>query len=169
MAATYTPIASITLGATVTSVTFSSIPQTYTDLVLVVQAKTTSTGDVRIRFNGDSGSNYSFTYLTGNGTAASSGRGTNDASALGNFNGQMTTTLGASNQILHFLNYSNATTNKTILSRGNNASAGVDIIVGLWRNTAAVTSITLGANGGFTNTYESGSTFNLYGILGANA
>jgi hypothetical protein len=169
MAATYTPIASITLGATVTSVTFSSIPQTYTDLVLVVQAKTTSTGDVRIRFNGDSGSNYSFTYLTGNGTAASSGRGTNDTSALGNFNGQMTTTLGASNQILHFLNYSNATTNKTILSRGNNASAGVDITVGLWRNTAAVTSITLGANGGFTTTYESGSTFNLYGILGANA
>jgi hypothetical protein len=168
LAATYTPIASITLGATVTSVTFSSIPQTYTDLVLVVQAKTTSAGDVRVRLNGDTGSNYSFTYLTGNGSSAASGRGSG-TSGLCDFNGQTSSTLGATNQIVNFMNYSNTTTNKTFLSRSNAASTGIDATVNLWRNTAAVTSITLGANSGFTNTYESGSTFNLYGILGANA
>ena len=68
---TYESISSVTLTSNSTTVTFGSIPQTYTDLVLVIVAKITSGGlDMFIRFNSDTGSNYSYTQLYGNGTSA---------------------------------------------------------------------------------------------------
>ncbi len=66
MAATYTPIASATLAASTSSITFSSIPATYTDIVVVINdINSTGSFDTNIRFNGDSGSNYSRTGLRG--------------------------------------------------------------------------------------------------------
>jgi hypothetical protein len=64
------------------------------------------------------------------------------------------------------MNYSNSTTNKTVLSRGGNAATWVTTNVGLWRNTAAITSIKVFASDGTSN-MNSGSTFSLYGILAA--
>jgi hypothetical protein len=159
MAATYTPIASITLGATVTSVTFNSIPQTYTDLVMVEQGTSnTGTNNLTFRVNGDTGSNYSRITLYGTGSVAGSSRGSNSTEGYAN---AVATTI-SDNQI-HIFNYSNATTNKTFLTKGGYSADQVVMRINLWRNTAAITSLSLSCDGG--NSFASGTTFNLYGIL----
>jgi hypothetical protein len=163
MAATYTPIASITLGATATSVTFSSIPQTYTDLVMVEQGTSNAgTNNLTFQVNGDTGTNYSRTTLFGTGSVAGSSRSSN--STLGYANAVATTI--SDNQI-HIFNYSNTTTYKTFLTKGGYSADQVVVRVNLWRSTAAITSLFLACDGG--NSFASGTTFNLYGILGANA
>ena len=68
------------------------------------------------------------------------------------------------NAIAHFQNYKNSTNYKTILTRGNDASARLESYVNLWRNTSAITSITLIPENG---TIKSGTTFTLYGITAA--
>jgi hypothetical protein len=159
MAATYTPIASITLGANTSSVTFSSIPSTYTDLVLIISTKNTSTGNyILTRFNSDSGTNYSQTRLVGNGTSASSARNSNDDSFAVMY---QTNTTDPGICVMNILNYSNTTTNKTALSRDNFTADTTFLRVGMWRNTAAITTISLTINGG---NFDTSSTFNLYGI-----
>jgi hypothetical protein len=162
MAATYTPIASITLGTAVAEVTFTSIPSIYTDLVLITSTDQTASAASYIQFNGDTATNYSNTNLTGDGTSATSNRVT--SSALG----VAFATTSANDQIsvLNIMNYSNTTTNKTFLLRRNDAAAQVSLVVGLWRSTAAISSMRLYSNG---STFTANSTFNLYGILGANA
>ena len=163
MAATYTPIASITLGAAAPSVTFSSIPQTYTDLVLVTNTISPSDGSaITLQFNSDTATNYSTTFVYGNGTSAISARTTSSTSI---YVGRSFTEFSPG--ITNIMNYSNSTTNKTVLSRGNAAGSLTILYAGLWRSTSAVTSINL-SNQGSVN-FSIGSTFNLYGILGANA
>jgi hypothetical protein len=174
MAATYTPIASITLGATVSSVTFSSIPQTYTDLVCVVEGRGTRADyddEVKIQFNSDTATNYSSTLLSGSGSAASSSRTTSASLIIGRIVGNSATAGVRSNMILNIMNYANTTTYKTVLERLNEppsggADYGVALIAGLWRSTAAISTLTLTTTSG---SFSSGCNFNLYGILGANA
>ena len=160
---TYEPIASQTLGSAAATVTFSSIPQGYTDLVLVCNiAQSSGNNSLRYRFNGDTGSNYSDTYVSGNGTSAGSGRDTSQTSGTIYVTGSTTI---ETNYIVQFMNYSNATTYKTVLSRSNRASSEVAADVGLWRNTSAINSISLAMGGSFpTNNFASGSTFSIYGI-----
>lgn len=175
MAATYTPIASITLGAATSTVTFSSIPQTYTDLVVVCSSRASTSGtyddEFGMRFNSDTGNNYSRTRILSDGSSAGSLRGTNEDKMYGGFHPKSTDTASVfSLNIWQIFNYANTTTYKTVLVRGNNdrSSAGQVILsVTLWRSTAAITSFnfTLGSGGSFAIN----STFNLYGILGANA
>ena len=63
MASTYEPIATTTLGSAASSITFSSIPATYTDLRLVlVHTPSASTGNAQMQFNSDTATNYSYTY-----------------------------------------------------------------------------------------------------------
>jgi hypothetical protein len=161
MPKTYEPISTTTLGSAAASVTFSSITGTYTDLVIVTSAKlTTGSNDAIVRFNGDTGNNYSSTILSGNGTSASSVRVSNNDKMYLDSAGWVTS--GEFNvSIGHFMNYSNTTTYKTMLARGNNATSGVDAIVNLWSSTAAITSIQVLAA---TSTFTAGSTFTLYGI-----
>jgi len=161
--ATYTPIATTTLGSSTSSYTFSSIPSTYTDLVLVVQTQWTTSGnsDAAVRFNGDTGTNYSRTWVEGNGTAASSGRASNENQMyiLGYFSNTIST------EIMQIMNYSNTTTYKTAINResANPADSNVGIKCGLWRSTAAINSITLLGS----KSFAAGSTFTLYGIAAA--
>ena len=164
---TYEPIATNTLTGTAASVTFSSISGAYTDLVLIVRASFDVTGDIRFRINGDTASNYSFTYLYGDGTSAGSIRAANGSTGLGDYYGAVTTTLGESNQLFSFMNYANATTYKTVLVRANRASGGTDAGVNLYRSTSAITSISLARGSGFGGTWQTGSTFTLYGIKAA--
>jgi hypothetical protein len=169
MAATYTPIASITLGATAASVTFNSIPQTYTDLILVSSVtQNTSYNNLNARFNSDTATNYSATWLTASGGTVFSGRASSISAAYLSAYAAPGTTAGNFMCTSHIMNYSNATTNKTMISRAGNPGTGTDVemVVSLWRSTAAITSITLSLG---ANSFVSGSTFNLYGILGANA
>ena len=169
-AVTYVPIQTTTLNST-QFITFSSIPQTYTDLVTVLQGTNSQAGVSAVfRLNGDTGSNYSMTYMYGNGTSAGSGRNSNTTyGIIHDFQvGLSTTELFTA--VTHFLNYANTTTYKTVISRGNRAGAIVDTGVSLWRGssgsaTQAITSITLMSNGG--SGFQSGTTATLYGILAA--
>lgn len=160
---TYTPIATQTLASAASTVTFSSISQSYTDLVVILNGGVTSGQPaVWFRINSDSANNYSFTRLTGNGTSALSSREINQAQANVASYAGMNTTLNA-NIIVQIMNYSNATTNKTILSRANLASDGLEAAVNLWRKTPeAITNIQFLTSSG-TN-FAIGSTFTLYGI-----
>jgi hypothetical protein len=166
MPKTYEPIATNTLGSAATFLTFSSIAGTYTDLVVVFNGSLSSgsTDYFCLQFNGDTGSNYSYTGLYGTGSAAGSLRGTSTAY---NYTGLYfeSGSFQNVNQIVNIQNYSNSTTHKTTLARGNNAGLQLGAYVGLWRNTAAITSVkcfTLsGAN------FATGSTFTLYGIKSA--
>ena len=158
MAVTYSQIATQTLSSNVTSVTFAGIPGTYTDLVLIGNFAKTADSGSWFRVNSDSGSNYSTTDVRGNGSSDSSGRDTNQTNGR-YFRGLANTT--ADNFIvMQFMNYSNTTTYKTILTRGNNAN-GAEANVNLWRSTSAITEINLITASG---TYTSGSIFALYGI-----
>jgi hypothetical protein len=166
---TYTPIATTTLAnSTTASYTFSSIPSTYTDLILIGAGQLTVNGEgLGVRFNADSGSNYSFTYLSGNGTSAASGRQTGTTYATSNWNTGFSNSTD-NNTIFHIQNYANSTTYKTVLARSNNAAGssnpGTETVVNLWRNTSAITSILVKANTGY---FTTGFTWTLYGIAAA--
>jgi hypothetical protein len=159
---TYEAIATQTVsGSSTTNITFSSIPGTYTDLVLIADATASTSGQgMNLYFNGDAGSNYSSTRLYANGSTATSDRQTSGTFinfAIGSFNtGQLV--------VANIMNYSNTTTNKTLMLRQNTAGAFVGALVGLWRNTAAITTIEIIISGG---NYVVGSTFSLYGIKAA--
>lgn len=163
---TYVPIATTTLSAYASSYTFSSIPATYTDLVLIATGFLTTSGQgIKIRFNGDTANNYSNTVVAGTGSIAESGR---DASAT---YGRLTYDAGweitANDAMItaHIMNYANTTTYKTYLSRAGRAGSGVDAIVGLWRSTAAINSITILPA---ANQFNYPSTFTLYGIASSD-
>jgi len=161
MTATYDSIATTTLGSNANSVSFTSISGTYTDIVIVAQTKNSSTAaNTRVTFNSDTGSNYSYTRLSGDGSSATSGSAINAAFIGIDTQAANDTTF---NQVFIFQvsNYSNSTTYKTSLSRANNASYGTNTTVGAWRSTNAITSVTFTPDGG---QYATGTTFTLYGI-----
>jgi hypothetical protein len=167
MAVTYEPIATTTLGSTSSSVVFSSIPQTYTDLVVVFTGKNTTATDAmtfECDINGDGGNNYSSTYIDiGNGT---SGRGTGNN---GLYIGQMSKN-GTAWAVINFMDYSNTTTYKATISRWGVLSApfpGAGTIAGLWRDTSAITQINFNRPAGEAGTFDVGCTFTLYGIKAA--
>ncbi len=162
---TYTPIAAVTLATAESSVTFSSIPQTYTDLVLICNgAVTAGAVNYNCNINSDAGSNYSRTFMSGTGSAAQSNRASNLTTMVLNDYGYLDTTF-RTNNIAYFMNYSNTTTYKTVLSRANNSDNGTSANVNLWRNINAITSIQISPT---SSTFISGSTFALYGISSAD-
>ena len=164
MPSTYTPIATTTLGSAASSVTFSSISGTYTDLILISNAGITSgLINYQVQLNSDSASNYSRRALSGSGTAASSAQAASITAMVLNDFGYLEGTSGF-NVIAHFMNYSNTTTFKTVLSRSNNAANGTSANVNLWRSTAAITSMLIFPSG---STFVAGSTFTLYGVKSA--
>jgi hypothetical protein len=154
---TYTPIATTTLASATGSYTFSSIPSTYTDLVLIVNPKA-SVSNMGVRFNSDSGTNYGDTWVYGDGTSALSTRDTS-----GN---RIYQTITAGNVIIkmNIMNYANTTTFKTTLSRTDDAANGLTAIVGTWRSTAAINSVTVLAG---TGNLPVGTDVTLYGIASA--
>jgi len=159
---TYTPIATTTLGSATASYTFSSLGS-YTDIILVYAGSGTSvnTQAINYRFNSDSGANYSYTYIRGDGTSATSSRTANGTFLPLNTNN---TNTSQSNAILQIMNYRNTSTYKTTLARGNDPAGRLEATVGLWLSTSAITSITLIPESG---TLNSGDTFTIYGILAA--
>ena len=167
MAKTYEPIATNTLGATQTTITFSSIAGTYTDIVFVASLKMgSSTFQPILRFNSDTGTNYSSTTVYGDGTSAGSARHTSINGIYANPGAGIGTAGNFNPWIINIQNYANTTTYKTTIARFNNSASVVNAGVGLWRNTAAITTITLTAEAG-SGDFQSGSTFTLYGIKAA--
>ena len=166
MASTYTPIATTTTSGSASTYTFSSIPSTYTDLILVVSGTNSSgsTEDLMVRYNGDSATNYSRTFLEQNSSSSSSGRTSNQTYAI--IGGYIPPGRNFVS-IFQFLNYSNTTTYKTSLSRANESGTSYALYatVGLWRSTSAINSVQVfwPSAGNFGN----GTTMTLYGITAA--
>jgi hypothetical protein len=168
MASTYTPIATTTLGSNAT-ITFSSIPNTYTDLRLVINGGISNYGwNMRFRYNDDSETNYSYTYISGDGSAFS-GRVSNDTKIA------TTPGIGSTNNLINILNtidimnYSNTSKYKTCIIRGNDAVAGTSAVIATWRSTSAINSIYIysgASNDGIAHLYA-GTTATLYGIAAA--
>ena len=161
MTATYDSIATTTLGSAASTIAFSSIPNTYTDLRLVFYHKGSGSG-VRplLRFNSNTASNYSQTRLSGNGSSAASDNYTSNTYIL--FSSDDSSTNG---ELLTADIFSYAgSTNKSLLATqatDNNGSGIVMVNVGLWRSTSAITTVNLVASGG---NFATGSTATLYGI-----
>ena len=160
MALTYEPIATNTLSATATQIDFSSIPATYTDLRLVAVGSSTG-ANPSIRLNTVSTTTYSYTYIDGNGTSASTLSSTGANRIQVGFSGTLPVM-----QIVDIFSYAGST-NKTVLATSaadQNGSGNVTTFVGLWRNTAAVTAVRFYLPSG---SFDIGSTFTLYGIKAA--
>jgi hypothetical protein len=156
---TYTPIARQVLASSAATVTISDIPSTYTDLVFVFEGTATgSFADIGLRVNGDTSSNYSDTILYGNGSNAGSARHSNLTFTRGWYI-PPSSTRGITK--IDFLNYSNTTTYKTFIGRSDIATTELEASVGLWRSTAAITSISITPQG---TSVAAGSTVTLYGI-----
>ena len=155
---TYTPIATYRIPSTTSSYTFSSIPNTYTDLVMVASIQRTTAGNTRIRFNGDTATNYSTTYIEGNGSSATSSRVANTTVMTVDYSNSTSNWVPS---IAHVMNYANTTTFKTMLSRTGDAGVVVLAYAQLWRKTPeAINSVTYLSD---TN-FAAGTTFTLYGI-----
>jgi hypothetical protein len=169
MPATYEPIATTTLSSNQATVTFNSIPSTYTDLVLVCFARGTYAGGGSVTllnyFNNDTSALYSNTRLQGNGSTASSSRQTGqNFGRLGEISSANTTSGVFSSVISHIQNYTNTTTFKTNLVRHDNAALYTEAWVNLYRSTSAISRLDIQCS---ANDIASGSTFTLYGIKAA--
>ena len=156
-------IATTTLGSAASTITFSSIPATYTDLRLVL-VSTASGGNGIVRLNSDSGTNYSTTVLIGDGTGAGSSRSTNRTD-LGLQQGNVY----ANNTIptlvtFDFFSYAGSTFKTVLMNYAQEFNTDGRVVerVSLWRSTSAITSIDFSRDSG---TYGIGTTATLYGIL----
>ncbi len=157
MTDTYTLIASNVLATSAASITFSSIPSTYRDLVIVVTATTSVNAQLRVRPNAQT-TNLTSVTAEGNGSTTASVTYTN----IGEMSSHNNLGSDASVQIIHFMDYAITDKHKTVLIRSNRASTGVSAIAGRWASTSAITSIVLAPDGGNFNT---GSTFYMYGLV----
>lgn len=161
---TYIPIATATLGSTAAEYTFSSIPQTYTDLVLVMNMVPNGSGSGTFIVNGDTGTNYSYSALVGLETTGT-GVSFRDQNITSGFWLSSGSALTDSNNlhldVLNFMNYSSTNKYKTIINRENPGQFGyVGLWTNMWRSTSAITSITMKA----ATSFLTGTTFTLYGI-----
>ena len=164
MPATYEPIATTTLGSAASTITFSSIPATYTDLRLILNYIQSGSFDARMQFNGDTATNYSSTRMSGDGTTAASSRQTSVNYILGSHTIQD----GSAIKLMTADIFSYAgSTNKTALitsTEDRNGAGATMQLVGLWRSTSAITSINLLTS---TNNFATGTIATLYGIKAA--
>ena len=164
MANTFTKIATVTVGSGgASSIDFSSIPSTYTDISLLISGRGSSGGtrDLLVAFNGSSTS-FTCRYIYGNGSTVTSSTATTWQAEI---NSVTTTTNTFGNAALYIPNYAGST-NKSISSDSvteTNAATGVItwLSAGLWSNTAAINQITLTLD---TGTFVQYSTATLYGI-----
>jgi hypothetical protein len=172
VASSYESIATVTVGAGgASSITFSSIPQTYTHLQIrgIDQQYygVNDRGYMALQFNGVTSSIYSRHQLWGTGSGASSYASTDNSYAYSGFSALIgTRTQYFAVNVIDILDYTNANKYKTVRGIGGsdfNGSGDIGIISSMWPNTAAITSIVIpGING----TYQQNSTYALYGIKG---
>lgn len=165
-------IATTTVGAGGTgTITFSSIPSTYTHLQIRCMAQT-NRGSVsydggKTIFNGDTASNYSTHNLTGTGATASSSSLLTTYMQLPWVGFGTTTGSNWGGTVIDILDYANTSKFKTVRALGGadgNGSGYVTLTSGNWRSTSAITSISITPDGG--TTFSQYSSFALYGIKG---
>jgi hypothetical protein len=160
-----------TLGTAAASIEFTSIPQTFTDLVLTVSGRSTLSSfaaNMPIQFNGSAVAQYSQRRLYGDGAAAQTQSATNDTSLyMIPVNGASTTANTFSNATVYIPNYTSSVAKSvsadsvTETNSGTQGHTQTSITAGLWNNTAAITSIRVATDFNWT----ADTTISLYGIL----
>ncbi len=166
---TYSTIATQTLGSAASSVTFSSIPQNFTDLILVSNQFYVSTGGDRSATfqvgNGsvNTGSNYGWTFLDTYPGTISSGNSNNQPNGLHSYTASIPTTIPLT-CTMQLMNYSSTATNKSFLNRFSASNTITGAYVNIWQQTTAINIITITAGGA---NFATGSSFTLYGIAAA--
>lgn len=162
-------IATVTAAGGETSLSFTSIPGTFKSLqIRGIGRDTASSSNMRVQFNSDTGSNYSYHWLTGDGsTASASGAASGTFMIVANYPGSAATSNIFASALIDIVDYSSTTKNKTLraLAGCDSNATGVSQIramSGGWFNTNAITSIQIL----FPVSAVAGSTFALYGIKG---
>jgi hypothetical protein len=150
---TYEPIQTQILVSATSTVTFNSIPQTYTDLILVINGTGGSLQNIHWQANGDTNSNYSHHRMFGDGSSAIAAAD-NIYAAFAIFGTSQSTA------ILQLQNYSKTNTFKSALGRGS-ANGYVSAYISLWRSNAAINTLAVKS---VTTNFAVGTTFALYGI-----
>jgi hypothetical protein len=157
----YDSIATVTVGSGgSSSIAFTSIPSTYRHLQIRGIAKTSNLGWVEVKFNGDTASNYSFHEIRGDGSAASASNSIN-AGSMSSF---LQNASQVASGVIDVLDYANVSKNKTIRTLGgydDNGAGYITLTSGLWRNTNAITSITITHS---SSTFTQYTQFALYGV-----
>ena len=162
----YESIATINGNGSTATITFSSIPSTYSHLQVRVMARVAAGGeDLTLRLNGDTGTNYARHRLTGSGSAAAAGAltSTTGITTLGSAGMPSTANIYAVT-VIDILDYANANKYKTakmLSGQDSNGSGGVELTSGVWMNTTAVNSLTIRAN---SSNFPTAASFALYGI-----
>ena len=169
MANTFVLISSSTLGSSTSSVTFSSIPSTYTDLVLKWSSRdgrSNVENSIYLSFNATT-TGYSDIWMRGNGSAVFTSSDTGNAYVYIPFGSDGSTATASTYSLgeVYLPNYTAAKAKPVFISNGeetNAATAYIAVTAGMWNNTAAVSSITM--TSASSNSFLSGSSFYLYGI-----
>lgn len=157
--ATYDLLESVTLSSSAASVTFSSIDQSYRDLIFVAVSTTSAGGSRFGRVNGDSGTNYSYVMMSGSFSSTYSYQASTDR-LYQDFTTSASTTIPAT-AVWQFMDYSATDKHKTILMRDGGADKAVQALAQRWANTSAITSLTFSVN---TGNFNVGSQFSIYGV-----
>ena len=165
---TMTLISAQTLATTAASVTFSSIPQNYNDLKLMVSARSTFATNflyLQYQFNGDSATNYSYGYLGNYNGSVSTSNTASDSIVIGNdASGGSTTANIFGNSELYIANYKSTGSRQMAITGASEENSTTLQRVGtaavLYRGSAAITSIVAST----TASFAANSTFYLYGI-----
>ena len=166
-------IATVTVGSGgAATITFSSIPATYTHLqIRIINRGETTLARTSIRFNGDSGTNYTQHIIGADGATVYAFSGTSQTySEIGVTPDSGATANAYASFIVDILDYSNSNKNKTIRTLSGydaNGSGWIALNSGLWINSNAITSITLQAGGIGSGDFNQYSHFALYGIKSA--
>ena len=167
---TYTPLATVTVATSASSITFSNIPATYRDLILVTSTRISSGGaGVRLQFNGDTGSNYN-TVMARGGTSPVNVSSQVLSSQTNVFVlGQGWTSSGASPSpaITQIMDYSATDKHKTVLNRGQafestGGETEIEMTATRWGNTAAINAIAVFPT---ASTFNVNTTVSLYGVI----
>jgi hypothetical protein len=156
---TYTALATVTLASSASSVTFSSIPATYRDLIIVLNGTTNASSGIGARFNSDSGSNYSGVRMIG----SSAGAISDSFSSLSRILQTAGNTSLRTAFISQVMDYSATDKHKTVLTRHNITNDTTAAIAARWANTAAVTTIQIFATD--ADTIATGTVISLYGVI----
>jgi hypothetical protein len=158
-----TALANLTLSSNATNVTFSSITNTYRDLILVLNTKSTSNDEVLVQLNNNStNNNYPSYYMYGTGSASGAYANSSFWGYITTGNYTSTTNGDGYMSLIHFLDYSDGNKHKNFLIRTGNALNAVEAGAGRFASFSAISSIKIFTKNGVS--FNAGSTFALYGV-----
>lgn len=158
---TYTPLANITLSSSATTVSFSSINQSYKDIILIANFRPDYSSLVGIRINGDTSSSYRYVNMSNTISPSYNSSTATSSKIYINSNTNLSPSTKVS-LITNFMDYTSTDKFKHIICRMNNYEATIVSSAGRWNSTSSMTSFSIDTDGG---TFASGSSFSIFGVI----